>query len=540
MRSSGTSLPLDRRARFPTRSCSASTPPTLTLGRSSDDERAAARPRRLRAARLGDLRDRPRRPLDLARAGPARRVPDSRPARAWQGSAALRARPRAVARARARRPRDRGDDARGSRVGRRVRAGRQDRLDRDPRAGLDRAPRLRAERRLRPLGVRPVPRVRARGAVHLGLGRARTAVHASPTLATPCCGDSPRCSSSTLARAARGSRVVALRGGITVFASDIVASRRFYGEQLGLTLDRGRGRVLGEARRGRAAASRAERARRRLSREFYEEAGVLVRLETDTFDSFLGGIVSRGVKLFSEVKDSDEGRFVGFVDPDGNLFELIESVRLADGVGSPRPRAPGRGCACACPRPDRATRSSRGSCGATACTPSARRPAARTSASASAAAPRRSRSWATPARVPAATAPSSRASTAIRSTRSSRARSPRPPRAWACSHVVVTSVDRDDLPDRGAEHWAQDRARAAPQAARRDRRGADAGLPRLRGGGARDAARGRARRVQPQHRDLPAHPAAGAHQGRLRAGALRCCAARARCGTSAFPSGARC
>ena len=119
---------------------------------------------------------------------------------------------------------------------------------------------------------------------------------------------------------------MALRGGITVFASDIGASRRFYGEQLGLTLiededgfwarlDEVELRVEGGARR------------RRLTREFYEEAGVLVRIETDSFDSFLGGIDSRGVKLFSEVKDSEEGRFVGFVDPDGNLFELIESVR---------------------------------------------------------------------------------------------------------------------------------------------------------------------------------------------------------------------
>ena len=37
--------------------------------------------------------------------------------------------------------------------------------------------------------------------------------------------------------------------------------------------------------------------------------------------------MARGIKLFGEVKDSDEGRFVGFVDPDGNLFELIETGR---------------------------------------------------------------------------------------------------------------------------------------------------------------------------------------------------------------------
>jgi predicted enzyme related to lactoylglutathione lyase len=115
-----------------------------------------------------------------------------------------------------------------------------------------------------------------------------------------------------------------LTGGITVFASDLGASRRFYGEQLGLKVEEDEDgfwardggvelRIEGGARK------------RRLSREFYEEAGVLVRLETDSFDSFLGGIVSRGVKLFGEVKDSESGRFAGFVDPDGNLFELIET-----------------------------------------------------------------------------------------------------------------------------------------------------------------------------------------------------------------------
>jgi predicted enzyme related to lactoylglutathione lyase len=117
-----------------------------------------------------------------------------------------------------------------------------------------------------------------------------------------------------------------LSGGITIFASDLAASRRFYGDRLGLELSEDEDgfwarldavelRVEGGARK------------RRLSREFYEEAGVLVRIETTDFDTFLGGIVARGIKLFSDVKDSDEGRFAGFVDPDGNLFELIEKGR---------------------------------------------------------------------------------------------------------------------------------------------------------------------------------------------------------------------
>jgi predicted enzyme related to lactoylglutathione lyase len=118
---------------------------------------------------------------------------------------------------------------------------------------------------------------------------------------------------------------VALRSGITIFTSDVEASRRFYGDQLGLTIDRDED---GFWARQESAELRVEGGarKRRLNREFYEEAGILVRLEVSEFDTFLGGIVARGVKLFGEVKDSDEGRFVGFVDPDGNLFELIEKA----------------------------------------------------------------------------------------------------------------------------------------------------------------------------------------------------------------------
>jgi predicted enzyme related to lactoylglutathione lyase len=114
-----------------------------------------------------------------------------------------------------------------------------------------------------------------------------------------------------------------IEAGITIFSSDLSASRTFYEHQLamdvepdddgfwayldGLTL-----RVEGGARP------------RQRGRHFFEEAGVLVRLETDDFDAFVGSIVGRGVRLFGQVKESDEGRFAGFCDPDGNLFELVE------------------------------------------------------------------------------------------------------------------------------------------------------------------------------------------------------------------------
>ena len=89
-----------------------------------------------------------------------------------------------------------------------------------------------------------------------------------------------------------------------------------------------------------------------------------------------------------------------------------------------------------------------------AATRSARRRAARTSPSAGGAAPRRSRSSARPAPAPAATATSTRASRASRSTRSSRSAWPQTAKQMGLKHVVVTSVDRDDVPDKGAGHYA--------------------------------------------------------------------------------------
>ena len=174
------------------------------------------------------------------------------------------------------------------------------------------------------------------GAVHLGLGTSSGGRSRSPTPATPCCGDSPRCSSSSSPRCRRRPPSGAARRHHRLR----VRPRRE--PALLRRAARADARSRTRTASGRDAtrsscASRAERAGARLSREFYEEAGVLVRIETDAFDSFLGGIVARGVKLFGEVKDSEAGRFVGFVDPDGNLFELIEIGALARCPGAPSP-----------------------------------------------------------------------------------------------------------------------------------------------------------------------------------------------------------
>ena len=64
--------------------------------------------------------------------------------------------------------------------------------------------------------------------------------------------------------------------------------------------------------------------------------------------------------------------------------------------------------------------------------------------------------------------------------RSSRGGSPRRSASSGLNHVVVTSVDRDDLDDGGAEHFAADDPRDPRARARHDDRGADAGFPEVR------------------------------------------------------------
>ena len=97
----------------------------------------------------------------------------------------------------------------------------------------------------------------------------------------------------------------------------------------------------------------------------------------------------------------------------------------------------------------------------------------------------------------------------------------------ALDYVVVTSVDRDDLPDCGASHFARTIAETRAPDSVVPARGAD---PRLQGrrGGAAHRARRAARRAQPQHRDRAAavsHRAAGRP---LRPRARSCSIARAR------------
>jgi catechol 2,3-dioxygenase-like lactoylglutathione lyase family enzyme len=118
---------------------------------------------------------------------------------------------------------------------------------------------------------------------------------------------------------------MSLRGGITVFASDLDASRLFYAEALRMALSEDEDGFWARRDGLELRVEGGARPRQR-SRTFFEEAGVMVRIETDEFDSLVGALTARGIRLLGGgVKEYDDGRFTGFADPDGNLFELIET-----------------------------------------------------------------------------------------------------------------------------------------------------------------------------------------------------------------------
>ena len=81
--------------------------------------------------------------------------------------------------------------------------------------------------------------------------------------------------------------------------------------------------------------------------------------------------------------------------------------------------------------------------------------------------------------------------------------------ALGLAHIVVTSVDRDDLEDGGAAQFARTIAAIRAAAPGDDDRGSDPGFP-AQGRGAREGRRGAARRVQPQPRNRAASLRRGA------------------------------
>ena len=103
-------------------------------------------------------------------------------------------------------------------------------------------------------------------------------------------------------------------------------------------------------------------------------------------------------------------------------------------------------------------------------------------------------------------------------------------------YVVITSVDRDDLRDGGAQHFADCIRAVRERSPAHADRSAGAGFPRPPRARARHPRRGAARRDEPQPRDRAAPLPAGAARRRLRAFARAAARLQARASRTSRPS----
>ena len=112
---------------------------------------------------------------------------------------------------------------------------------------------------------------------------------------------------------------------ITVFTSDLAASRGFYEGLLGLTVLE-EGDESFTARRDDLVVTVETGAHpRKRGRRWMQEAGLYLTIRTDDFDALHRELASRGATFLGEVAADGSGkRFSGLHDPDGVLIELAE------------------------------------------------------------------------------------------------------------------------------------------------------------------------------------------------------------------------
>jgi predicted enzyme related to lactoylglutathione lyase len=117
-----------------------------------------------------------------------------------------------------------------------------------------------------------------------------------------------------------------LEAELTIFTADIELARSFYADGLGFQLEEAGDDAVVARRDGLAVRIEGGARPRRRSRRWTEEAGVLVNLRTDDFQGLYDELRTRGVQFLGDVTEADDGgRYAGFSDPDGNLFELSET-----------------------------------------------------------------------------------------------------------------------------------------------------------------------------------------------------------------------
>ena len=111
---------------------------------------------------------------------------------------------------------------------------------------------------------------------------------------------------------------------VQCFVSDLDEAKRFYGEILGFELKSESDRWLVFDIQGMdfVVISGGEPVDR--NRPYGSECATVLCLFSENIERDTSILKSRGVRFLSEIQTVQEGKFVPFEDPDGNLLELIQ------------------------------------------------------------------------------------------------------------------------------------------------------------------------------------------------------------------------
>jgi catechol 2,3-dioxygenase-like lactoylglutathione lyase family enzyme len=116
---------------------------------------------------------------------------------------------------------------------------------------------------------------------------------------------------------------VSMRCGLTVFASDLDATRQFYEDALGMTIEPAGDDTFRARLDGVELIVEGGARPRKRPRYWMEEAGVYLSIRTDDFDALQAALTDRGVAFLGDVTTGPDGtRYAGVADPDGLLIEF--------------------------------------------------------------------------------------------------------------------------------------------------------------------------------------------------------------------------
>jgi catechol 2,3-dioxygenase-like lactoylglutathione lyase family enzyme len=113
-------------------------------------------------------------------------------------------------------------------------------------------------------------------------------------------------------------------GEVQTFVSDLEVARKFYVDTLGLKLVKATEKWLILDVSGKQFILMAGGRPVERLEAYGAECATVLCLLTDDIHRDYAALKAGGVRFFSEVNKVDEGEYVAFQDPDGNLLELIQ------------------------------------------------------------------------------------------------------------------------------------------------------------------------------------------------------------------------